>query len=487
MRAHARDPKRAIFVIFALADLALAVFLTDTVGFAMDPLFRSVALSSRRLSSLAELGAEAAAALKGSKQNVTIFESTTAGLIQAALQSVPGASSYTTCGAVTYGKDKAQAVLGAVDLGVPRPTDGASYKDSKRQWTQRLARYKRQEVGATWCICESGACGPTFTFPDVTQGFTAIFVSGPVEKGLFVESETNEREDNMWGFTKLALDLLAECIEESRGVATVASKQVLVAKEDRYGGVEAEVSGSNSDCSNFAVELRQYLQAWTAAGKKGIWLKVPLAAAACVGPAVAQGFEFHHAKAEYLLLTRWLSEEPNTLPKYSFTQVGVGGVVLNSKGEVLMVQERISPLPQFQGSWKLPGGLADPGEDFAETAAREVQEETGVTGSLLGLVSLRHSHGYRFGQDDIYVVVKLQALEETIRIDPHELSDAQWMSMDRIQSLVAEPGQSWDGKVSENTWQVISNALSGAAIEGSALPNSRGGKMSMLYTAPKPG
>ena len=38
-----------------------------------------------------------------------------------------------------------------------------------------------------------------------------------------------------------------------------------------------------------------------------------------------------------------------------------------------MVQERVSPLAQYQGSWKLPGGLADPREDFAETVGREVQ------------------------------------------------------------------------------------------------------------------
>ena len=51
-----------------------------------------------------------------------------------------------------------------------------------------------------------------------------------------------------------------------------------------------------------------------------------------------------------------------------------GGVVVNSRDEVLMVQERVSPLAAYQGAWKLPGGLADPGEHFAETVAREVRE-----------------------------------------------------------------------------------------------------------------
>merc|ERR1712061_212533 len=137
-------------------------------------------------------------------------------------------------------------------------------------------------------------------------------------------------------------------------------------------------------------------------------------------------------------MTRWLRATPSPLPKYAFTQVGVGGVVLNSKDEVLMVVEKTSPMPQFQGSWKLPGGLADPGEDLAGTGMREVSEETGVTGSLEGLVSLRHSHGFRFGQDDLYVLAKIRATREEITIDEKEVQAAEWMSRERIQSLVAE-------------------------------------------------
>merc|ERR1719454_1196174 len=143
-------------------------------------------------------------------------------------------------------------------------------------------------------------------------------------------------------------------------------------------------------------------------------------------------------------MTRWLPDTPSPLPVYPFTQIGVGGVVLNSKGEVLMVVEKTSPLPMFQGSWKLPGGLADPGEDFAETVLREVREETGVTGSLEGVVSLRHSHGFRFGQGGIYVVVKMQADNETIAVDKKELLDARWMTYEEMESRVAESGQPLD-------------------------------------------
>lgn len=49
-----------------------------------------------------------------------------------------------------------------------------------------------------------------------------------------------------------------------------------------------------------------------------------------------------------------------------------GGVVLNSKGEVLVVS-------QHGNSWSLPKGHIDPGEDARAAAAREIEEESGIT------------------------------------------------------------------------------------------------------------
>ena len=173
-------------------------------------------------------------------------------------------------------------------------------------------------------------------------------------------------------------------------------------KEDRYGGVElsavATAAAGTDGVARFASELRARVAGWEQAGKQGLWLTIPTAAAACIGPAVELGFDFHHAKPGYALLTRWLPSTPSSLPVYGFTQIGVGGVVVNAAGHVLMVVEKVSPMAQMQGQWKLPGGLADPGEDFGDTVAREVREETGVRAALEGVVSLRHSHGYRFGQ-----------------------------------------------------------------------------------------
>lgn len=78
-----------------------------------------------------------------------------------------------------------------------RPKNGDEYIRSKQERVQALARQKRIEVGATWCICENGACGPTFAYPDLDAGFTAIFISGPVERGILIRSHHGRREDNM--------------------------------------------------------------------------------------------------------------------------------------------------------------------------------------------------------------------------------------------------------------------------------------------------
>jgi len=53
-----------------------------------------------------------------------------------------------------------------------------------------------------------------------------------------------------------------------------------------------------------------------------------------------------------------------------------GGVVLNRKGEVLLIRDR-------NGYWVFPKGHIEPGETPEQAAVREVREETGIEAHII--------------------------------------------------------------------------------------------------------
>jgi len=98
----------------------------------------------------------------------------------------------------------------------------------------------------------------------------------------------------------------------------------------------------------------------------------------------------------------WLdSTTYNRIPAFAAHYVGVGGVVINDKDEVLLIQEIKQPEPRL---WKFPGGLVDPGETIKDALIREVYEETGVKVLFEGILGLREQLEYRNGAADIYIV-----------------------------------------------------------------------------------
>lgn len=61
------------------------------------------------------------------------------------------------------------------------------------------------------------------------------------------------------------------------------------------------------------------------------------------------------------------------------------GVLVREDEKVLLVQRRYAP---FKGMWVIPSGYIEYGESPAETAVRELKEETGVDVELEGIHSV---------------------------------------------------------------------------------------------------
>ena len=66
-------------------------------------------------------------------------------------------------------------------------------------------------------------------------------------------------------------------------------------------------------------------------------------------------------------------------------RVGVGCLVLDERGKVLLVRRAYPP---GAGRWSIPGGHVELGEDLVEAATRELREETGVEAEPVGVVNV---------------------------------------------------------------------------------------------------
>ncbi|GAX76310.1 hypothetical protein CEUSTIGMA_g3756.t1 [Chlamydomonas eustigma] len=204
-------------------------------------------------------------------------------------------------------------------------------------------------------------------------------------------------------------------------------------REDAYGGCIVDTGRIPSSPTAFRTALTEAIQEWTALGKRGIWLKLLKDQAPLIPMTVELGFDFHHADPGHVMLTLWLPvDAPNTLPPNASHQVGVGALVLNEKGEMLVVQEKNGPLKN-RNVWKMPTGLVLAGENLTDAVERELLEETGIFAKFESVLVIRQAHGFAFGKSDLFVLcaLKLQPGQNELRIQESEIEAACWMPLDQ--------------------------------------------------------
>lgn len=142
--------------------------------------------------------------LKARGETIAISESSTGGLISAALLSVPGASAYFLGGAVVYTKQARSALVGITDK------DMTGIRSASEPYAALLARTVRERHGASWGLAETGATGPTGNRYGDPAGHTCIALDGPITRTLMLRTGSADRQANMRAFATRALkELLA--------------------------------------------------------------------------------------------------------------------------------------------------------------------------------------------------------------------------------------------------------------------------------------
>lgn len=138
---------------------------------------------------------------------------------------------------------------------------------------------------------------------------------------------------------------------------------IFASKGDPYKGVSVAASDVSQCASaeHFKERLTTSLAAWRERGRKGVWIEIPSSRPELISIAQEQGFTYHHAEPEYLMMCTWLAEGESMLPANASHSVGVGIVCVNDRDEMVMVQEATGPAANRPGGfWKVPTGLGGP-------------------------------------------------------------------------------------------------------------------------------
>jgi len=150
-------------------------------------------------------------------------------------------------------------------------------------------------------------------------------------------------------------------------------------------------------------------------------IRTPLYCPYCAEPFVKR----HHDGRERLYCPRCNEVYyENPLP-------AVTALVLKENDELLLGKRSVEPA---RGAWCLPGGFMELGETMEEAALRELQEETGLEGSVAGFVGcLSHESRY-YGKTIIIFGYRVQVTGGEMKAQD-DMDELMFFSIDSLPAL----------------------------------------------------
>src|SRR3954470_14010149 len=128
-----------------------------------------------------------AARLTERRQTIAVAESSTGGLVSAALLAVPGASAYFLGGAVVYTRDARRILMDIPDEAMK------GIRSSSEPYAELLANQIRRRFYTDWGLSETGATGPTGNRYGDAAGHSCMAVAGPEQSVTTLETGSDDR------------------------------------------------------------------------------------------------------------------------------------------------------------------------------------------------------------------------------------------------------------------------------------------------------
>jgi ADP-ribose pyrophosphatase YjhB (NUDIX family) len=145
-------------------------------------------------------------------------------------------------------------------------------------------------------------------------------------------------------------------------------------------------------------------------------------------------------------------------------------VVQDSK--VLLVKEGRG---RYQGRWSLPKGSVDVNEDPETAVLRELLEETGTGGNIIGLAAVRSTSNN--GMPAVFLCYDVHANTQNNFTNTDEISETRWLALNELKTL------DW---VSETMHNLAIEALAGPRMSiQSHKPLSKYDKPYYVYSVNK--
>jgi PncC family amidohydrolase len=149
-----------------------------------------------------------AAKLIERRQTIAVAESSTGGLISAALLAVPGASAYFLGSAVVYTRDARRILMDIPDEAMK------GIRSASEPYARLLASQIRHRFSADWGLSETGATGPTGNRYGDAAGHSCMGIAGLEPSAMTLETGSADRLANMHVFASTALNYLLENLSQ---------------------------------------------------------------------------------------------------------------------------------------------------------------------------------------------------------------------------------------------------------------------------------